>query len=445
MSLVDPVPPQSAASRRWLSIVGIGEDGVDGLSPVARGLIGDAEVVFGGKRHLALAGALIRGEAQPWPSPFEGAAERVAAQRGRQVCVLASGDPFLYGVGAALARSIDPAEMLAVPASSAFSLAAARLGWALHETAQVSLHGRVIDLIRPHLHPCMRILALTSDGDGPAALARLLTEAGFGPSSVTVLEALGGAHERIRTTTAETFDLSDVHALNVVAVMVKAQPAARIISRAAGLPDGMFEHDGQITKREIRALTLSSLAPRRGELLWDIGAGSGSVAIEWMLADPSLRAVAVERSPDRAARIRRNAAALGVPGLEVVEGEAPAVLDDLPAPDAVFIGGGARASIDAALFRLRGRGRLVANAVTLETEAMLLVRYATLGGELTRISVARAGRVGEPKARVGGETPRDAAASASSAPLDKRSKPAAATFSGWRAALPVTQWTWIKP
>jgi precorrin-6B C5,15-methyltransferase / cobalt-precorrin-6B C5,C15-methyltransferase len=413
MSLVDPVLPESAALRRWLSIVGIGEDGVDGLSPVARGLIGDADIVFGGKRHLALAGALIRGEALPWPSPFDGAVDQVRAQRGRQVCVLASGDPFVYGVGAVLARKIDPAEMLSVPAPSAFSLAAARLGWALHETAQISLHGRALDLIRPHLQPSMKVLALTSDGGGPAALARLLSEAGFGASVLTTLEALGGPRERIRTTTAENFDLTNSDALNVVAITVKARPDARVIARAAGLPDAMFEHDGQITKREIRALTLSSLSPRRGELLWDIGAGSGSVAIEWMLADPSLRAIAIEQRPDRAARIRRNAAALGVPGLQVVEGEAPAVLDDLPAPDAVFIGGGARASIDGALVRLRGRGRLVANAVTLETEAMLLVRYATLGGELTRMSVARADAVG--------------------------------TLKGWRAALPVTQWTWIKP
>jgi precorrin-6Y C5,15-methyltransferase (decarboxylating) len=468
MSLVDPVLTESAASRRWLSIVGIGEDGVDGLSPVARGLIGDADIVFGGKRHLALAGPLIRGEAQPWPSPFDGAADRVAAQRGRQVCVLASGDPFVYGVGAVLARRIDPAEMLAVPAPSAFSLAAARLGWALHETVQVSLHGRAIDLIRPHLHPCMRLLALTSDSEGPAELARLLSAAGFGASTFTVLEALGGQRERIRTATAETFDLRDIDALNVVAILVKAEPAARVIPRAAGLPDVMFEHDGQITKREIRALTLSSLAPRRGELLWDIGAGSGSVAIEWMLADPSLRAIAIEHRPDRAARIRRNAAAFGVPGLQVIEGEAPAVLQDLPAPDAVFVGGGASVSLDVALLRLRGRGRLVANAVTLETEAMLLVRYATLGGELTRIAITRADRIG-------GESAQGSAAVSSPPPCaegvgvgrrgtagpNRTTHPIAPPQGGrespwarpretsaplgWRAALPVTQWTWIKP
>jgi precorrin-6B C5,15-methyltransferase / cobalt-precorrin-6B C5,C15-methyltransferase len=413
MSRLDLLSPQSAALRRWLSIVGIGEDGIDALSPVARGLIGDAEIVFGGKRHLALASAVIRGAARAWPSPFDRAADEVLAQRGRPVCVLASGDPFVYGVGTVLARQIDPAEMLAVPAPSAFSLAAARLGWALPETAQVSLHGRGLDLVRPHLQPGMRVLALTSDRDGPAALAHLLSDTGFGASSLIVLEALGGRRERIRTATAAQFDLREVDDLNVVAIAVKAEPDARIIARVAGLPDAMFEHDGQITKREVRAITLSSLAPRRGELMWDIGAGSGAVAIEWMLADPSLQAVAIERRPDRAARIRRNAAAFGVPGLEVVEGEAPEVLASLPKPDAIFIGGGANAALDAARSMLRVGGRLVVNAVTLETDALLLAQYATLGGELARLAITRADAIG-------GKT-------------------------GWRPAIPVTQWTWIKP
>ena len=413
MSRVDLLSPQSAVLRRWLSIVGIGEDGIDALSPVARGLIGDAEILFGGKRHLALASALIRGAARAWPSPFDRAVDEVLAQRGRLVCVLASGDPFVYGVGTVLARHINSAEMLAVPAPSAFSLAAARLGWALPETAQVSLHGRALDLIRPHLQPGMRVLALTSDRDGPAELAHLLSDTGFGASSLTVLEALGGKRERIRTTTAVKFDFREVDDLNVVAIAVKAEPGARVIARAAGLPDALFEHDGQITKREIRAVTLSSLAPRRGELMWDIGAGSGSVAIEWMLADPSLHAIAIERRPDRLARIRRNAAAFGVPGLEVVEGEAPEVLASLSKPDAVFIGGGANAALDAARSMLRVGGRLVVNAVTLETEALLLARHAALGGELTRLAITRADAIGGK--------------------------------AGWRPAIPVTQWTWIKP
>jgi len=413
MSCVDPVSQQSAVTGRWLSIVGIGEDGIGALSPVARGLIGDAEIVFGGKRHLALAAGLIRGAARPWPSPFDGAVDAVFAQRGKQVCVLASGDPFVYGVGAVLARYIDPSEMRVLPAPSAFSLAAARLGWPLPETAQVSLHGRALDLVRPHLQPGRRVLALTSDRDGPAALARLLSDSGFGASSLIVLEALGGRQERIRATTAAKFAFPEIHDLNVVAIETKAGPGARVIARVAGLPDAMFEHDGQITKREIRAVTLSSLAPRRGEALWDIGAGSGSVAIEWLLADPSLRAIAIERRPDRAARIRRNAAAFGVPGLEVIEGEAPAVLESLPNPDAIFIGGGAEETLDAAGALLRVGGRLVVNAVTLETEALLLARHATLGGELTRLAITRADAVG--------------------------------AKTGWRPALPVTQWTWIKP
>ncbi|MFY9734858.1 MAG: precorrin-6y C5,15-methyltransferase (decarboxylating) subunit CbiE, partial [Rhodoplanes sp.] len=294
MALSDPIGQDIAAPRRWLSIVGIGEDGADGLSPVARGLVANAEIVFGGKRHLQLAGALIRGAARPWPSPFERGIEEVLAARGRAVCVLASGDPFFYGVGTVLMRHVDPQETVTVPAPSAFSLAAARLGWALPDTTLLSLHARALDLIRPHLQPGARVLALTSDGDGPAMLARLLAATGFGGSKLTVLEALGGPRERVRTTTAENFTLGSVDALNTLAIEVIAATDARVLARAAGLPDHLFEHDGQITKREIRAATLSSLGPRRGELLWDIGAGSGSIAIEWMLADPSLRAVAVE-------------------------------------------------------------------------------------------------------------------------------------------------------
>jgi precorrin-6Y C5,15-methyltransferase (decarboxylating) len=415
MALADPIGRDIAAPRRWLSIVGIGEDGADGLSPVARGLVANAELVFGGKRHLQLAGPLIRGAARPWPSPFERGIAEVLAARGRAVCVLASGDPFFYGVGTVLMRHVDPQETVTVPGASAFSLAAARLGWSLPDTTLLSLHARALDLVRPHLQPGARLLALTSDGDGPAALARLLAATGFGASKLTVLEALGGPRERVRGTTAEGFDVGAVDPLNTVAIEVAASSLARVLARAAGLPDALFEHDGQITKREIRAVTLSSLGPRRGELLWDIGAGSGSIAIEWMLADPAMRAFAIEARADRAARIRRNAAAFGVPGLDVIEGAAPNALGGLPAPDAIFIGGGASdpGVLDAALAALRPGGRFVVNAVTLETEAVLIARHAALGGELIRIAVARA----DP---VGGKT-------------------------AWRPAMPVTQWAWVKP
>ena len=262
MALSSPIAP--AAPRRWLSIVGIGEDGADGLGPVARSLVAGADIVFGGKRHLALAGALIRGEARAWPSPFEQGVAEVLAARRRSVCVLASGDPFHYGVGAVLTRHVDPVETVVVPAPSAFSLAAARLGWALADCALLSLHGRALDLVRPHLQPGARVLALTSDAEGAAALARLLTDSGFGPSRLIVLEALGGPRERVRATTAATFDLGGIDALNMVAIEVAASPGARIIARAPGLPDDLFEHDGQITKREVRAVTLAALAPRRG-------------------------------------------------------------------------------------------------------------------------------------------------------------------------------------
>jgi precorrin-6Y C5,15-methyltransferase (decarboxylating) len=401
--------------RRWLSIVGIGEDGVKGLSPVARGLISRADIVFGGERHLGLAASLIRGESKQWPSPFSGAVGEVLAERGRQVCVLASGDPFFYGVGSVLAHHVTPEETLVVPAPSAFSLAAARLGWPLPETVLISLHGRALDRIRPHLHPGARILALTSDSGGPAGLARLLAETGFGDSRLIVLEALGGEHERVRTIKAASFNLTEIAPLNTIAIEVRADPGARVIAQTPGLADDLFEHDGQITKREIRAVTLSALAPLRGELLWDIGAGSGSVAIEWMLTDPSMRAIAIEKNSDRAARAARNAAAFGVPDLRLIEGSAPLALVGLPQPDAIFIGGGAsdEGVLDAAIDALRPGGRLVVNAVTLESEALLIARHAAQGGKLGRIAVARAEAVG--------------------------------SKTGWRPAMPVTQWVWVKP
>lgn len=399
---------------RWLSIVGLGEDGVEGLGRGARDLIENAEIVFGGARHLALAAPLIRGEAKPWPSPFSSAPGEVAALRGRRVCVLASGDPYFYGVGATLAAHVPAEETWVVPAPSAFSLAAARLGWPLAETAIVSLHGRALDRVRPHLHPGARVLALTSDAEGPAALAALLSDIGFGPSRITVLEALGGARERIRTAEARSFDLTEIAALNTVAVGVCAEPGARILAYTPGLDDDLFDHDGQITKREIRALTLSALRPRHGELLWDVGAGSGSVGIEWLLAHASLRAVAVEVDAARAARAARNAAAFGVPHLDVIQGRAPEALADLPLPDTIFIGGGGSGDgvFEACLERLKPGGRLVANAVTLETESELIKRHAAHGGTLVRVAVSRANAVG-------GKT-------------------------GWRPAMPVTQWSWEK-
>ncbi|MDX8524050.1 precorrin-6y C5,15-methyltransferase (decarboxylating) subunit CbiE [Mesorhizobium sp. MSK_1335] len=410
-----PAKGPRAAGSRWLTIVGIGEDGVAGLGDEAKRRIAQAEVVFGGKRHLALVANLAKGDARPWPTPFDAELRDVLALKGKNVCVLASGDPFFHGVGVTLARKVQPDAMLVLPAPSSLSLAASRLGWALQDVETISLHGHSIDLIRPLLHPGARILALTSDGNAPAAIAGLLDELGFGPSRLTVLEALGGADEAHRTSRADAFDLKNINPLNVLAIEIEPTPDARTLPLTVGLADHLFEHDGQITKREIRAITLSALAPRRGELLWDIGAGSGSIGIEWMLAHPSLRAIAIEADSERAARIHRNAAHCGVPGLLVVEGAAPKAFAKLEAPDAVFIGGGGSDAgvLEKAIKALRPGGRLVANAVTLEMEALLLDQHTRRGGDLTRVALSRAAPVGSMQA--------------------------------WRAAMPVTQWSWVKP
>lgn len=410
----DAMPVETAAAACWLSILGLGEEGVAGLPPLSRGLLEDAEIVFGGRRHLELAAPLIRGEARPWPSPFDVAG--VLAERGRRVVVLASGDPMWHGVGATLLRRMPPEEALVVPAPSAASLAAARLGWPLEGVVTLSLHGRPIELLRPHLHPGARILALTSDAEGPAAIAGLL-RAGFAQTRITVLEALGGPRERIRATTAAEFSLKDVAPLNLVALEVAVSPGAGILSRAPGLPDACFEHDGQLTKRDIRAVTLSSLAPRQGELLWDVGLGAGSIAIEWLLRHPSMRAIGIEEGAERAARAARNAAALGTPDLQIVQAAAPEAFAGLPTPDAIFVGGGLSdpGLLDAAWAALKPGGRLVANAVSLQSEARLIDCFQKHGGEITRLQVAKAGRAGTGNVFV------------------------------WRHATPVTQWRARKP
>ncbi|WP_181706431.1 precorrin-6y C5,15-methyltransferase (decarboxylating) subunit CbiE [Chthonobacter rhizosphaerae] len=422
MTPASTTPAPIASAPRWLTLVGLGEDGLDGLIPAARAALMQAELVVGGARHLALAAPMTLqtgAETLPWPSPLEGAFPAILARRGRPVAVLATGDPFFHGIGSVLAAHVDPAEMAAFPAPSAYALACARLGWAGQHVVRVSLHGRALARIRPHLHDGARILALSWDGSTPETLARLLAAEGFGRTRLTVMEAMGGPRERIAAATAAGFALADIDPLNTVALEVVADPGARALPFTPGLPDDWFESDGQITKREVRAVTLSSLRPTRGQLLWDVGAGSGSVGIEWMLADPSCRAVAVEPRADRAARVARNVEAFGVPDLRVVAGEAPAALDGLPAPDAVFIGGGAGdpGVIDACLAALKPGGRLVVNAVTLETQALLVDRHGRHGGDLVQLSVARADRIGG----------------------------AAGAFRGLRPAMAVLQWVAERP
>ena len=402
-------------AQRWLSIVGIGEDGVDGLSSVARQLIRSAEMVVGGARHLELADDLIRGRRLTWPSPIADAFPEIARHRGRAVVVLARGDPFHFGIGKQIAAFVPADEFVCLPQPSAFSLAAARMGWPLQDIALVTLHGRALSGIIRHLQPGARILALSWDSVTPRQLAELLAARGMGQSRMTVLEAMAGPRERTRHATASRFDIEDIQPLNTIAIEVIAEPDAAIIPLAAGLDDDLFEHDGQLTKREIRAVTLSSLQPLEGQLLWDIGLGAGSVAIEWLLQHRSLRAIGIESRSDRAERAARNAAALGVPELEIVQGHAPAAFAGLARPDAVFIGGGMSDDgvFDAAWAALKPGGRLVANAVSLETEAKLAGYFQQHGGELIRLQVARADRVG--------------------------------AMTGWRPAMPVTQWRVRKP
>ncbi len=399
----------------WLSIIGIGEDGVAGLSPVAQRLISSAELVVGGKRHLDFAGELIRGRRLVWPSPIADAMPEIQKHRGKPVVVLASGDPFQYGIGTMLMESISAAETLCLPQPSAFSLAAARLGWSLQDVSTVSLHGRALEGIVRHLQPGARILVLAWDGETPARLARLLGERSMGDSKIVVLENMAGPRERIRATTASAFDLVDIAPLNTIAVEIVAAPDAAVLAFAPGLDDDVFENDGQLTKREVRAVTLSALAPRQGELLWDVGLGAGSIAIEWLLRHASLKAIGFEERPERAARAARNAAALGTPNLQIVRGRAPEAFVGLPRPDVVFIGGGLSdpGVLDAAWSVLKPGGRLVVNAVSLESEARLIEGFQRHGGELVRLQVSRTHRIG--------------------------------TVFAWRSGTPVTQWRTRKP
>ena len=403
------------AAPPWLTILGIGEDGVDGLSSAARSLLGQARLVVGGTRHLALADPLIQGERMAWPSPMAGGVAAILARRPAPVVVLASGDPFFDGVGVMLAAAVPLGEILSIPAASSVTLALSLLGWSMRRTANISLCGRPLAALAPLLQPGRNVLAFSADATTPAAVAAYLCERGFGTSRVHVMEALGGPRERVRTALAAGFDLAECHQINLVAIEVVAGPDAQVISLSTGLPDDMFEHDGQITKREIRAVTLSALAPRVGEVLWDVGCGSGSIAIEWMLRHPENLAYGVESDPARAARIARNALRLGVPGLQVVEGRAPKLLADLPPPDAVFLGGGAHlpGMIEACWQALRPGGRLVANAVVIETETVLFAGVQKYGGTLTRLSVERLDNIG--------------------------------TLHGFRPGMTVTQWAAVKP
>jgi precorrin-6B C5,15-methyltransferase / cobalt-precorrin-6B C5,C15-methyltransferase len=389
----------------WLTIIGIGEDGLSGLSEASRNALADAETVFGGERHLALAG--IRERGRRWPVPF--AAEGVFSCRGRPTVVLASGDPFWHGVGATLAERLDRTEWIAHPAPSTFSLAASRLGWRLEAVVCLGLHAAPFQRLAPHLAHGERIICLLRDSQAAADLAQWLTASGWGQSQLWTLAALGGPQESVTHHRADSYAADP--AVGLVAIALEATGSGGL-PRSSGLSDSLFAHDGQITKRPIRALALSALAPRPGERLWDIGAGSGSVSIEWALCGG--KAIAIEKRNDRAAIVRENAAAFGLPDrITVVEGTAPAILPGLEAPDAVFIGGG----LDLAMFDglwplLPPRTRLVAHAVTLETDALLSELHRRHGGELMRVEIAHAGSLGR--------------------------------YRSWEAERPIVQWSAVK-
>lgn len=373
----------------WIDVVGIGEDGLEGLGPAARALVESAEVLVGGERHLDMVPPEHGAERVRWGKPFEESYAAIEARAGKRVVVLTTGDPMYYGAGATLSRRMPDALRTVVPAPGAFSLAAARMHWPLQDATCLSLHGKPAERLYLHLYPGARLLILSDSGNTPAQVAGMLTARGYGESRITVLEHMGGPREKRRDGLAREWGDAPVAALNTVAVECVAAPGAPALSRLAGLPDDAFEHDGKMTKREVRAVTLAALAPLPGQLLWDVGAGCGSVGIEWMRAGGW--AIGIENDPVRGAMAARNALSLGVPELRFVQGKAPAALDGLPAPDAVFIGGGIGTSglFEACWSALKPGGRLVANTVTIEGEAALARLHAEHGGEMTRLAVSR--------------------------------------------------------
>ena len=397
----------------WLTVVGIGEDGYAGLGKAARRALLGAELIIGAPRQLALLPKCIRTPQQNWPSPFS--LDALLAQRGHPVCVLASGDPMLFGVGASLARQLPAHELLILPAPSSTSLAAARMAWPLQEVTVLSVVARPLAALQAQIYPGARLLILSNDGSSPAAIAQLLCERGFGPSRLTVLEHLGGPLERRIDGLADSWDIPEAAALNIIAVECVAGADAQRLPLTIGLPDSAYQHDGQLTKRDVRAITLARLAPLPGELLWDVGAGCGSIGIEWLRSHPSCRAIAIEADPGRQQSIARNRDALGVPHLQLLAGHAPEALAGLQAPDAIFIGGGVTIPgvLEACWQQLKPGGRLVANAVTLQSEATLLAWRSQYGGELTRIQIAQAKPLGD--------------------------------FDTWRSALPITLLELHKP
>jgi precorrin-6B C5,15-methyltransferase / cobalt-precorrin-6B C5,C15-methyltransferase len=400
--------------QKWLSVVGIGEDGLAGLSLSARSLLDRAEIIVGGDRHLAMLLESDRREKLTWTNPIEASIAEIIQRRGQSICVLASGDPMCFGIGVTLSRRIPISEMTIIPSPSAFSLACARLGWSLTDVEMLSLCGRDPAFLNAFLYPHARLLILSGGKQTPAEVAQILVAKGYSQSEITVLEHLGGEKERIVKSIAATWNVAEIADLNAIAVTCIADSDTISLSRFPGLSDRAYHHDGQLTKKEVRAITLAALAPLPGQLLWDVGAGCGSIGIEWMRSHTRCRAIAIEQNPQRLQYIADNASALGVPNLKIVAGEAPTSLKDLPQPDTIFIGGGLTTPnlLETCWDALPVKGLLLANTVTVESEQKLLQWQGKLGGELTRIAISRAEPVGK--------------------------------FLGWKAMAPVTQWVVIK-
>lgn len=394
----------------WLDIVGIGEDGMAGLSDDTRRLLEKAEVIIGGDRHHRLSDKVCA-KRVAWPSPFDAMIDTIIGFRGKRLVVLVTGDPLWFSVGAKISKAIPAGEIRYHPQLSAFQWAACRLGWSLADVETLTVHGRPAAQIIPYFSPDARLLVLTKNRESPAEIAAMLAERGYGASRLTVLAALGGPQEARFEATARAWD-GDVPDFHVLAVQCIAGPRTRVWSRT-GLPDDAFRHDGKLTKQAVRAVALARLAPVRDGILWDIGAGCGSVGIEWMRAAPEARAIAIEPVADRRAMAQHNAHELGAPALRLVEGQAPEALSGLPTPDAVFVGGGVTAgNISIAIAALKPFGRLVANAVTLESESVLAEMHGVHGGELSRIATQALAPLGD--------------------------------YRGWKPAMPVTQWFYSK-
>lgn len=399
-------------SEPWLHVIGIGEDGMEGLSPAARTLVENAEIILGGDRHHRLS-ERVTAERIAWPSPFDAMIETIRGFRGRRAVILVTGDPLWYSVGARIIRAIGTDGVRFHPQLSAFQWAACRMGWSLADIDLLTVHGRAIAQVIPNVQPGARMILLARDHTTPGDLAALLVERGFSSSRMVALAHLGGPLEERFEGVAESWR-NEVPDFHVLAVECRLDTGRSWLPRMAGLPDEAFEHDGRMTKREVRAITLAKLAPRRGAMLWDIGCGCGSVSIEWMRAAPETRAIGLEPRADRRVIAARNALALGTPKLELLDARAPDGLDGLPPPDAVFVGGGLSVeTIGRALDALSPHGRLVVNAVTLESEAILLDMHGRHGGELVRLAVSRAKPVGG--------------------------------LHGWQPMMPITQWSIERP